>query len=88
MLDALAGEIILDDDKITLCSTNGICNIERIEKLLEQYKSEEVSFALDNDEQGQKAQEKGIEIAKPFSKIHIVDDHIKAGVKDLHKLLC
>jgi hypothetical protein len=87
ILDALAGEIILNDNKFTLCSTNGICNIERIEKLLDQYRPKEVFFALDNDEPGRKAQEKGIEIAKSFSKIHIVDDHIKVGVKDLHKLL-
>ncbi len=87
ILDALAGEIVFNDDKITLCSTNGICNMEKIGKLLEQYRPKEVSFALDNDEPGQKAQEKGIEIAKPFSKIHIVDDHIKAGVKDLYNLL-
>ena len=88
ILDALAGEIILNGNKITLCSTNGICNIERIEKLFDQYRPKEIFFALDNDEPGQKAQERGIEIAKSFSKIHIVDDHIKAGVKDLHKLLC
>ena len=87
ILDALAGEMVLNDNKITLCSTNGICNIERIERLLDKYRPQEVFFALDNDEPGQKAQEKGIEIAKSFSKIHIVDDHIKAGVKDLHKLL-
>jgi len=87
ILDALAGEIILNDNKITLCSTNGICNIERIEKLLDKYRPKEIFFALDNDEPGQKAQEKGIEIARSFSRIHIVDDHMKAGVKDLHKLL-
>jgi hypothetical protein len=87
ILDALAGEIVLNDNKFTLCSTNGICNIEKIKKLLDKYRPQEVFFALDNDEPGQKAQKKGIEIAKSFSKIHIVDDHIKAGVKDLHKLL-
>ncbi|MEW6418580.1 MAG: toprim domain-containing protein [Nitrospirota bacterium] len=87
ILDALAGEIVLNDDKITLCSTNGICNMERIGKMVEQYRPKEVFFALDNDEPGQKAQEKGIEIARPFSKVRIVDEHIKAGVKDLHKLL-
>jgi hypothetical protein len=87
ILDALAGEIILNDDKITLCSTNGICNMEKIGKMVEQYRPEEMFFALDNDEPGQKAQEKGIEIVKPFSKVHVVKDHIKAGLKDLHKLL-
>jgi DNA primase len=87
ILDALAGETILNDNKITLCSTNGICNMEKIGKLLKQYRPKEIFFALDNDEPGQKAQEKGIEIARSFSKINIVDDHIKAGVKDLHKLL-
>jgi hypothetical protein len=87
ILDALAGEIILNDNKITLCSTNGICNMEKIGKMVEQYGPKEIFFALDNDEPGQKAQEKGIEIVKSFSKIRIVDDHIKAGVKDLHKLL-
>jgi DNA primase len=87
ILDALAGEVILNDHAITLCSTNGIGNTEKIEKLLDQYRPKEVFFALDNDGPGQKAQEKGIEIARQFSKVCIVEEHIKAGVKDLHKLL-
>lgn len=87
ILDALAGEIILDDHTITLCSTNGICNTERIGRLLDQYRPKKVFFALDNDGPGQKAQEKGTEIARQFSKVCIVEEHIKAGVKDLHKLL-
>ena len=87
ILDALAGEIVLNDDTITLCSINGVGNIGKVEKLVKQYNPKEVFFALDNDEPGQKAQERGIEIVKPLSKVHIVNNHVKSGVKDLHKLL-
>lgn len=87
ILDALAGEIVLNDSTITLCSINGVGNIEKVEKLVKQYNSKEVFFALDNDEPGLETQERGIEIVKPITKVHVIDDHIKAGVKDLHKLI-
>jgi len=68
ILDALAGEIILNDNKITLCSTNGICNMEKIGKMVEQYRPEEVFFALDNDEPGQKVQQRTLRLASYFHK--------------------
>lgn len=87
ILDALAGEIVLHDDTITLCSINGVGNIGKVEKLVKQYGAKEVFFALDNDEPGEKAQGQGIKLVRPLTKVHIVDNHKEAGVKDLHKLL-
>ena len=45
-------------------------------------------LALDNDPAGREATEKAREILKGKKvKVEIVKDHIKAKVKDLHKLL-
>jgi len=88
ILDALSGEIILEDDKITLCSLNGVTNVSQLEDLFVQYKPRILILALDADEAGERATLEAIEIAKHHS-IHVIEfkGHKEAGVKDLHKLL-
>lgn len=87
ILDALAGEIILNDKNITLCSLNGVAMVDQLQDLVRLYKPKEVLLALDNDEAGIMAQNRAIEIVRPYSNITIINDHKMAGVKDLHKLL-
>jgi len=88
ILDALAGEIVLGDDSITLCSLNGVCNVGQLDALLNQYKPGEVILALDNDEPGRNATERAFKIALSHS-VRVIEfrGHIEANVKDLHKLL-
>jgi len=88
ILDALAGEVVLGDDSITLCSLNGVCNVDQLDALFNQYKPSEVILALDNDEPGRIATERAFKIALSHS-VRVVQfkGHIEAGVKDLHKLL-
>ena len=88
ILDALASEIILNDTNLTLCSLNGVGNADKIGDVVKWLRASEVLFALDNDEPGKLAQEKGLEIVKSFNcNVRICDAHIKAGVKDMHKLI-
>jgi len=88
VLDALAGELVIGDDSITLCSLNGVCNADQLGDLFVQYRPREVILALDADEPGRKAAQEAIEIAKRHL-VPVVEftDHLDAGVKDLHKLL-
>jgi len=88
ILDALSGEIVLDDYKITLCSLNGVTNVSQLGDLFTQYRPEVVVLALDADEAGERATQEAIEIARGQS-ISVIEfkGHIEAGVKDLHKLL-
>ncbi len=87
ILDALAGEVVLGETKATLVAINGVGNTEQLSTLFGIYKPREVLFALDADDPGRVAQKRGVEIAKPFARVSVVQDHTRAGVKDLHKLL-
>jgi hypothetical protein len=89
ILDALAGEKVLHNTKLTLCSVNGVTNVTQLEKLFELYKPEEVIFALDADEPGRIATRSALEIAERLSVPRVIDyeEHIQEGVKDLHQLL-
>ncbi len=88
VLDALAGELVIGDDSVTLCSLNGVCNVDQLGDLFVQYRPREVIMALDADEPGRKAAQEAIEIAKRHL-VPVVEftDHLDAGVKDLHRLL-
>jgi hypothetical protein len=88
VLDALAGELVIGDDSITLCSLNGVCNVDQLGDLFVQYRPREVIMALDADEPGRKAAQEAIDIAKRHL-VPVVEftDHLDAGVKDLHRLL-
>ncbi|MFA5183163.1 MAG: CHC2 zinc finger domain-containing protein [Syntrophales bacterium] len=88
ILDALASEIILNDDTLTLCSLNGVGNAEKIGDVLSMLKPREILFALDNDEPGRAAQRTATKIAARYcDRVIALDHHVKAGVKDMHKLI-
>ncbi len=88
VLDGLSGEIVLGDSRISLCSANGVGNIEKLADLLKQHPFKDVYLALDNDEPGEKAQKTATSIVRATGgRVIPVDDHIHAGVKDLHKLI-
>jgi hypothetical protein len=88
ILDALAGEVLMCDEEISLCAVNGVTNVELLEEYFRRLRPSEVVLSLDADEPGQKAMERAIEIARSFDiKIKLIEEHKKAGVKDLHKLL-
>lgn len=88
ILDALAGEVLLVGESMTLCSLNGVGNVDQLDVLFSQYKPVEVILAIDNDEPGWDAAERAFKIARTHS-VHVVQfrGHIEANVKDLHKLL-
>lgn len=87
IVDALAGEIILDDRKITLCSINGVGNVKKLRKFVEKYRPARVILALDADEPGRAAQETARSIISDLAEVDIIYDHVRAGVKDLYELL-
>ena len=88
ILDALAAEIVLNDFTLTLCSINGVGGVEKLGSLLEALKPQEALFALDNDEPGRAAQKTAMKVAKQHcGKIVGLDHCVRAGVKDMHKLL-
>lgn len=88
VLDCLSGEIILEDKTMSLCSINGVGNVLQLRDYLNAFRPEEVYLALDNDEPGNAARDKAVEIiSKTGASIVFIEDHIAAGVKDLHKLL-
>jgi len=88
ILDALSGEIILKDERITLCSLNGVRNVFQFKGLFVQYRPREVIVALDNDEAGLRATREAFEITgqNSISAVEFVQ-HTVADVKDLHKVL-
>ena len=88
ILDAMSSEIVLNDNTLTLCSLNGVGNAEKIGEVLAMLKPGETLFALDNDAPGQAAQKTAMKIAERYcNKVNALDQHIKAGVKDMHKLI-
>jgi DNA primase len=88
ILDSLAGDIYFGRPSLSLCALNGIPNVKWLERIVDTYSPCKMLLALDNDSAGKEATEKAKEILKGKKvKIEMVKDHIKAGVKDLHKLL-
>ncbi len=88
ILDCLAGEILLRDQDMSLCALNTVANVGKLDGLFSQYTPENALLALDNDAAGQQATAKALEILKKRRiRTRLVHEHIRAGVKDLHKLL-
>lgn len=88
ILDSLAGEIVLDDREISLCALNSAAYVNQLDDFLKEHDPDEVWLATDNDRPGIRARDKAIEmISRTRAEIFLVEDHIRAGVKDLHKLL-
>jgi hypothetical protein len=88
ILDCLAGEIVLDDREISLCALNSAAYVNQLGDFLEEHDPDEVWLATDNDRPGMAARDKAIEtISRTKAQIVLVEDHFRAGVKDLHKLL-
>jgi hypothetical protein len=88
ILDCLAGEIVLDDKEISLCALNSAAYVNQLGDFLKEHDPDEVWLATDNDKPGITARDKAIEmISRTRAQIILVEDHFRAGVKDLHKLL-
>ena len=88
IMDALAGEVLMHDKEISLCAINGVTNVELLEDYFQQLRPSKIVLSLDADEPGQKAQQRAIEIARNNNiNINLIEEHKKAGVKDLHRLL-
>lgn len=84
VLDALAGECLLNKGDITLVSLNGVGNVKQLATLFDIYRPSEVFFALDKDEPGQKAQEEGIALVPHGTKVEVLEI---IGGKDLYRML-
>ena len=88
ILDCLAGEIILKDAGMSLCALNTVANVGKLQDFLSQYNPESVLLALDDDAAGRKATGKALDILNDkHIRASVVMEHVRAGVKDLHKLL-
>ncbi|HOD98628.1 MAG TPA: CHC2 zinc finger domain-containing protein [Syntrophales bacterium] len=88
ILDALAGEIVLSDNSLSLLSINGVGNVGKLDGVLAKLRPKEVLLALDNDHPGREAQKTAVRIASRYAdRVIEIDHHVRAGAKDLHKLL-
>ncbi len=88
ILDCLAGEVLLRDEEISLCALNSAGYVNQLADFLEEHDPDEVWLATDNDKSGIRARDKAVEmISRTRAQIILVEDHFRAGVKDLHKLL-
>ena len=88
ILDSLAGEIVLGDPEMSLCALNSAAYVNQLGEFLKRHDPDEVWLATDNDGPGIAARDKAVEtISRTRAQIVLVEDHFKAGVKDLHKLL-
>ncbi len=88
ILDSLAGEIVLEDREISLCALNSAAYVNQLGEFLKRHDPDEVWLATDNDGPGIAARNKAVEtISMTRVRIVLVEDHFRAGVKDLHKLL-
>ena len=88
ILDSLAGDIYFGALPFSLCALNGTPNVKWLETIVDAYSPQKMFLALDNDSAGREATGKAREILKGKKvKVEIVEDHVEAGVKDLHALL-
>jgi hypothetical protein len=88
ILDSLAGEVVLEDKEISLCALNSAAYVNQLGEFLKRHDPDEVWLATDNDKPGIAARDRAVEtISRTRAQIVLVEDHFKAGVKDLHKLL-
>lgn len=87
ILDCLAGEIIINDNSLSLLALNGVGNKGKAIDFIKEHKPEQIILALDADEPGKQTQKEIAEKVKDFTEVFYCSAHEKAGVKDLHKLL-
>lgn len=55
IIDALAGEIILDDDNISLAALNGVAQVAQLDRVIKALKPKKVFLSIDDDGAGQQA---------------------------------
>jgi hypothetical protein len=55
IIDALAGEIILDDDNISLAALNGVAQVVQLDRVIKTLKPKKVFLSIDDDGAGQQA---------------------------------
>ncbi|KPK36031.1 MAG: hypothetical protein AMK70_03820 [Nitrospira bacterium SG8_35_1] len=55
IIDALAGEIILDDNNISLAALNGVAQVAQLDQVIKALKSKKVFLSIDDDGAGQEA---------------------------------
>jgi len=87
ILDCLAGEIILDNNSLSLIALNGVGNKDKAIDFIKKHQPKQVILALDADEPGRQTQKEIAERVKDSTEVFYCTAHKKAGVKDLHKLL-
>ena len=90
ILDALAGEEILGMQTATLVSINGATNASKFVELYDKVKEKpkEILLALDNDEPGERARQEIENVLRwKWCRVKTVHNHVRAGVKDMHRLL-
>jgi hypothetical protein len=84
VLDALAGEILLDDDQISLASLNGVGQLNQLEAMIRSIKPKEMIVSVDNDRAGQDALKI---IEKTLKDFNIAYKVLKTETKDLFREL-
>ncbi len=84
VLDALAGEVLLDDDQISLASLNGVGQVNQLEAMIRSIKPKEMVVSMDNDRAGQDALKT---VKKTLEEFNIAYKVLKTETKDLFREL-
>ncbi|MEM3793349.1 MAG: toprim domain-containing protein, partial [Candidatus Bathyarchaeia archaeon] len=85
ILDCLAAERLYGTH-LTLISLNGVGCAKYTPEIVKHYGIKNVMLAVDADAAGQECQERILSLLRGVT-VEVIDDHGRAGVKDLYALL-
>ena len=84
ILDALAGEVLLGDEQISLASLNGVGQVNQLEALIQSLRPEEMIVSMDSDRAGREALGRVENILREYN---IAYEVWKLDTKDLFREL-
>lgn len=84
ILDALAGEILLSDERISLAALNGVCQVNQLEAMIRSIKPKEMIVSMDKDRAGMDALKK---IQNTLEDLNVACKVLETETKDLFREL-
>jgi hypothetical protein len=84
VLDALAGEVLLDDEQISLAALNGVGQVNQLKTMILSLRPREMIVSMDNDRAGQDALQT---IQKTLEDFNIAYKVLETETKDLFREL-
>jgi hypothetical protein len=84
VLDALAGEVLLNDERISLAALNGVCQVNQLEAMIRSIKPKEMIVSMDKDRAGMVALKK---IQNTLEDLNVACKVLETETKDLFREL-